>query len=103
MRALGWVGWGLFAWSVVASAMFHDLKLQQLREVRRYVAATCTDGIPPEDFHTEGLDHSLHGYIGPELLELCHVVRRQYESIAAEDLQHQGVQWRSELKEASWR
>ena len=102
--AVGYVGWGLALWLVVVVAMLQDLKRQQFREVRRYVSVTCSDGIPPEDFHTEALDRTLHGVLGPDLVEGCHVMRRRYEAIVAEDHARSGKHWASEeLPVAVWR
>jgi hypothetical protein len=103
VKALGYVGWALFAWLVVAQALFHDLRTQERKEVRRFVEAVCSEGFPPQQFHTEALDRTLEGELGPELLEGCGVQRRRFEEAVQEEALREGIHWQSEVKEASWR
>ena len=91
------------AWLLVALATVHELRRNQELEMRRYVQAVCSDGIPPPDFHGEHLDRVLQGVLGPELLEGCAVVRRRFEVELSEGAVNQGMHWKSEQKEASWR
>jgi hypothetical protein len=87
----------------MAVVTVNGVRRGQERELRRYISAVCTDGVPPPDFHGEHLDKVFQGAIGPELLEGCHVVRRQYEAILADQRQFQGERWESEDVPAAWR
>lgn len=98
-----WAELLLGAWLVVALATVSDVRRGQERELRRYISAVCTDGVPPPDFHTENLDRVFQGAVGPELLEGCHVMRRQFEAILADQRQFEGEHWESETAPVAWR
>jgi hypothetical protein len=89
-------------WLVVALAVVHDLRRDQEREFRRYVAAVCTDGVPPPDFHGRQLDHVLQGAIGNDLLEGCEATRRSFEAELAAVRARRGEHWASDPHEAAW-
>jgi hypothetical protein len=103
VRLRTWAEVCIVAWLVVALAASHDVRRMQEKEVRRYVMAVCSDGMPPPDFHQEALDHTFHGLLGPEILESCALARRNFEVALEEGRQKQGMHWESQQKEASWR